>query len=83
MGTVYGIGLAVSKLGEGSLDDPDLLTKMAADLGIAFNTTLLALVLSVILQFLVQSFESKEEEQINLYGKYILDNLINKIVEKR
>lgn len=83
MGTVYGIGLAVSKLGEGSLDDPDLLTKMAGDLGIAFNTTLLALVLSVILQFLVQLFESREEEQINLYGKYILDNLINKIVEKR
>lgn len=83
MGTVYGIGLAVSKLGEGSLDDPDLLTKMAGDLGIAFNTTLLALVLSVILQFLVQLYESREEEQINLYGKYILDNLINKIVEKR
>ena len=83
MGTVYGIGLAVSKLGEGSLDDPELLTKMAGDLGIAFNTTLLALVLSVILQFLVQQYESREEEQINLYGKYILDNLINKIVERR
>ena len=83
MGTVYGIGLAVSKLGDGSLDDPDLLTKMAGDLGIAFNTTLLALILSVILQFMVQQYESKEEEQINLYGKYILDNLINKIVEKK
>ena len=44
MGTVYGIGLAVSQLGEGSLDDPDLLTQMAGSLGIAFNTTLLALV---------------------------------------
>lgn len=82
MGTVYGIGLAVSKLGVGSLDDPELLTNMAADLGIAFNTTLLALILSVILQFLVQQYEAREEEQINLYGKYILDNLINKLVEK-
>lgn len=82
MGTVYGIGLAVSKLGDGSLDDPELLTNMAADLGIAFNTTLLALILSVILQFLVQQYEAREEEQINLYGKYILDNLINKLVEK-
>ena len=83
MGTVYGIGLAVSKLGEGSLDDPSLLTNMAGSLGIAFNTTLLALVLSVILQYLTQHFEAKEEILINDFGKYILDNLINKLVEKR
>jgi len=83
MGTVYGIGLAVSRLGEGSLDDPELLTKMAGNLGIAFNTTLLALILSVILQFFVQHFEAKEEKIINDYGKYILDNLINKLIEKK
>lgn len=83
MGTVYGIGLAVSKLGEGSLDDPNLLTQMAGSLGIAFNTTLLALVLSVVLQFFTQFFEAKEENIINDFGKYIMDNLINKIVEKR
>lgn len=83
MGTVYGIGLAVSRLGEGSLDDPSLLTNMAASLGIAFNTTLLALVLSVILQFFTQHYEAKEENIINEFGKYILDNLINKIVEKK
>lgn len=83
MGTVYGIGLAVSKLGGGSLDDPELLTKMASNLGIAFNTTLLALILSVILQFFVQHFEAKEEKLINDYGKYILDNLINKLIEKK
>ena len=83
MGTVYGIGLAVSRLGEGSLDDPELLTKMAGNLGIAFNTTLLALILSVILQFFVQHFEAKEEQVINNYGKYILDNFINKIIEKK
>lgn len=83
MGTVYGIGVAVSQLGQGSLDDPDLLTKMAASLGVAFNTTLLALVLSVILQFFTQHFEAKEENLINDFGKYILDNLINKIIEKK
>ncbi len=83
MGTVYGIGLAVTKLGEGKLDDPELLVSMAKSLGIAFNTTLLALVMSVALQFLMQYFEAREERVINRYGKYILDNLINKIVEKR
>lgn len=82
MGTVYGIGLAVSRLGEGSLDDPSLLTNMAGSLGIAFNTTLLALVLSVILQFFTTHYEAKEENIINEFGRYILDNLINKIVEK-
>ncbi len=82
MGTVYGIGLAVSQLGEGSLEDPELLTKMAGSLGVAFNTTLLALVLSVILQFFTQHFEAQEESLINKFGKYILDNLINKLVEK-
>ena len=83
MGTVYGIGLAVSQLGAGSLDDPGLLTKMAGSLGVAFNTTLLALILSVILQFFTQHFEAKEENLINDFGKYILENLINKLVEKR
>jgi biopolymer transport protein ExbB/TolQ len=82
MGTVYGIGLAVSKLGEGSLDDPSLLTTMSANLGIAFNTTLLALILSVILQFFTQRFEAEEESLINGFGKYVMDNLINKIIEK-
>ena len=81
MGTVYGIGIAVAKLGEGSLDDPNLLTAMAGSLGIAFNTTLLALVLSVFLQFLTQHLEAKEENLINDFGKYILENFINKIVE--
>ena len=80
MGTVYGIGLAVSQLGEGSIDDPALLTKMASSLGVAFNTTLLALVLSVILQYLTQKSETQEENQINSFGKYILENLINKLV---
>lgn len=83
MGTVYGIGLAVSELGSGSLDDPELLTKMAKSLGVAFNTTLLALILSVILQFFVQHYEAKEEQEINKFGKYILDNLINKLIEKK
>lgn len=82
MGTVYGIGLAVSQLGKGSLDDPNLLTQMAAHLGIAFNTTLLALLLSIVLQFFTQHYEAKEEKIINEFGKYILDNLINKLVEK-
>jgi biopolymer transport protein ExbB/TolQ len=81
MGTVYGIGLAVSELGSGSLEDPNLLTNMAGSLGIAFNTTLLALILSVILQYFTQLYEAKEEETINGYGQYILENLINKLVE--
>lgn len=54
MGTVYGIGLAVSQLGEGNLEDPNLLVSMSKSLGVAFNTTLLALIMSVALQFLVQ-----------------------------
>jgi len=37
MGTVYGIGLAVSRLGEGSLDDPELLTNLAHFLIIYFE----------------------------------------------
>ncbi len=83
MGTVYGIGLAVSQLGEGSIDDPNLLTQMAGSLGVAFNTTLVALVLSVILQYFTQHYEAMEERVINDFGKYTLDNLINKIVEKK
>lgn len=83
MGTVYGIGLAVSRLGGGSLDDPKLLTNMASNLGIAFNTTLLALILSVILQYFTQHYEAKEENLINDFGKYIMDNLINKLIDQR
>ena len=73
VGTVLGISQA---LGLANTGDIDLIT---STLGVAFDTTLLALVLSV---FLMYSFHNLQEKTENLHSEieeYVVDNLINKI----
>ena len=54
---------------------------MTAKLGIAFSTTLVALILSAILVFLLHIAQGKEEVALNSAGQYCLDNLINRLYE--
>jgi biopolymer transport protein ExbB/TolQ len=79
IGTVIGISLALAFAGQADLQDPLLLAELTKRLAVAFNTTLLALVMSAILvliQHLVQAFE---EQALNAAGQYCLDNLINRL----
>ncbi len=79
MGTVYGISLAVSTMGKASPDDPALFAQLAGELGIAFNTTLLALAQSAFLIFFQNVIQSREENFVNDSGQLLLTRLINKL----
>lgn len=73
VGTVLGISQALSLANTG---DIDLIT---ATLGVAFDTTLLALVLSV---FLMYSYHNLQEKTENLHQdieEFVVDNFINRI----
>ncbi|MDJ0948650.1 MAG: MotA/TolQ/ExbB proton channel family protein [Alphaproteobacteria bacterium] len=82
IGTVVGIADALGFAGSAQFDDPELLSKLTARLGVAFFTTLLALLLSAVLVFLVHIIQAREERSLNLAGQYCLDNLINRLYER-
>ena len=83
IGTVVGIAfaldLAASLKGPG---DSSLLGQITGRLGVAFYTTLLALVQSALLVFVLHIVQQKEEMALNRSGQYCLDNLINRLYEK-
>ena len=79
MGTVVGIALALAFAGQADFQDPNLLGEVSARLAVAFNTTLLALLLSAVLVFLQHLIQTHEERVLNRIGQYCLDNLINRL----
>ena len=86
IGTVVGIALALSAAGSmPDLDMPDEIqawfASMTTKLGIAFNTTLLALMMATVLVFALHIAQSKEEAALNGAGQYCLDKLINRLYE--
>lgn len=87
IGTVVGIAFALDRAGS----PPDVanpgelepwMAALTGDLSVAFNTTLVALILSAILVFLMHIAESREEGALNSAGQYCLDNLINRLYER-
>jgi len=83
IGTVVGIALALSDAGAAKdFQDPELLKVLTRSLGVAFYTTLLALMMSAVLVFLMHVVEGREERVLNTVGQYTLDNLINRLYEK-
>lgn len=88
IGTVVGIALALGEAGampDLSQADAlgDWLKSLTGSLGLAFNTTLLALALSAFLVFLTHLAQGREETALNRAGQYCLDNLINRLYEQR
>jgi len=58
-----------------------MLNQLTQKLNIAFYTTLLTLILSAILVFIMSVVQSREEYALNQAGQYCLDNLINRLVQ--
>jgi len=88
IGTVVGISLALAEAGNmPDVTDGDAIKVwmglLTSKLGIAFNTTLLALLQSAVLVFLVHIVQAREEEAVNNIGRYCLNNLINRLYENR
>ena len=82
IGTVIGISLALAFAGQVDVQDPTLLAELTKRLAVAFNTTLLALVMSAILVLLQHVVQAQEEGALNKAGQYCLDNLINRLYEE-
>jgi len=80
IGTVIGIMLALNYAGDrANVESPDMLYQVTERLGVAFSTTLLALVMAAILVFILNMVQGKEESALNKAGQYCLDNLINRL----
>jgi biopolymer transport protein ExbB/TolQ len=84
IGTVVGIALALANAA--AMPDPSDIQKMqdwvvllTTRLGIAFNTTLVALLQAAVLVALMHVTQEREETALNFAGQYCLDNLINRL----
>ena len=87
IGTVIGIALALGEAGNmPNMENSDALgawmKSLTGSLALAFNTTLVALLLSAVLVFLMHIVQGREETALNRSGQYCLDNLINRLYEK-
>jgi biopolymer transport protein ExbB/TolQ len=77
IGTVYSLGASLSAAGDpGQTLD---LKMVAKTLGIGFDCTMVALVESAILVFLLHLVQQEEESAVNKAGDYTLRNLINRL----
>jgi len=88
IGTVIGIALSLSNAG----DMPDITDSAAIKgwvalitikLGIAFNTTLVALIMSAGLVFFLHIAQGREEKALNQAGQYCLDRLVNRLYSEK
>lgn len=76
IGTVYSLGASLSTAGLSETLD---LKQVARTLGIGFDCTMVALIESAILVFLLHLVQEKEESALNSAGDYTLRNLINRL----
>jgi biopolymer transport protein ExbB/TolQ len=76
IGTVIGIGAALASVPAGTEIKMDVI---AHQLAVGFDCTMVALVESAILVFVLHIVQEKEELGVNLAGTYTLRNLINRL----
>jgi hypothetical protein len=82
IGTVIGIAQALGNLNIDKLTGAhkaEHFAVLTSNLGMAFNTTIVALGLSAILVFVLHWVQGDEELAVNQAGSHVLQNLINKI----
>lgn len=89
IGTVIGVSYAVSSLG-GSLENAsdisvvkDSLNKVFEGLGTAFDTTLLALVLSLFVKIPASTLQKNEEDLVTWVDEYCNENLLKRLNDGR
>ena len=77
IGTVYSLGASLSSAGDPNkaLD----LKEVAKTLGVGFDCTMIALIESALLVFILHIVQAKEESALNRAGDYTLRNLINRL----
>lgn len=73
VGTVIGISQALIVANSGDMD------KITSLLGVAFDTTLVALILSIIIMWFVHRLQEETDRFHSDLKEFVIDNLINKI----
>jgi biopolymer transport protein ExbB/TolQ len=79
IGTVIGIAFAMEQINPEHVD----LKALTSSLGVAFYTTLVALVQSAVLVLALNLVQAREEHSVNEAGHYTLRNLINRLYVER
>jgi biopolymer transport protein ExbB/TolQ len=80
IGTVYGLGASLYEAGASAELD---VQETARSLGVGFDCTMVALMQSAVLVFLMHLAQEKEELSVNLSGTYCLRHLINRLYTGR
>lgn len=82
IGTVQGLSLAVGSLSAGSTDPEALkasINNLTSGLGVAFDTTLLGLILSMIMSFPMALMQKNEEEMLTEIDAFCTEKMLPKL----
>ena len=83
IGTVMGLSVAVGSLAMGDTSDPEALNasinSLTGGLGVAFDTTLLGLILSMLMSFPLSAVQKKEDETLTLIDAFCTEKLLPKL----
>lgn len=87
IGTVQGLSTAVSSLAMGDTSNPEALKasidSLTGGLGVAFDTTLLGLILSMLMSFPMSAVQKKEDETLTLIDTFCTEKLLPRLNDKR
>jgi flagellar motor component MotA len=87
IGTVMGLSTAVGSLAMGDNADPEALKQsinsLTGGLGVAFDTTLLGLILSMLMSFPMAAVQKKEDETLTLIDAFTTEKLLPKLNDSR
>ncbi|MFM7182071.1 MAG: MotA/TolQ/ExbB proton channel family protein [Verrucomicrobiales bacterium] len=86
IGTVQGLSTAVSSLSAGSTDPEALkasINNLTGGLGVAFDTTLLGLILSMILSFPMAIMQKEEEAMLTEIDAFCTEKLLPKLNDSK
>ena len=84
IGTIVGIADALNYAGQpGAYENANFLAEITKRLGVAFYTTLLALLQAAVFVFLLHVVQGEEEDALNTSAQYCLDNLINRLYSEK
>lgn len=81
LGTVRGLAMALSLAGNQDGSIPEFLRQATTHLNVAFDCTLVALALSLVLMFLIHSVQRDEEALVLDCQQYCLEHLVNRLYD--
>ena len=76
IGTVLGIAASLGYANEAS--SPEGIAKVTSMLAVAFDTTLISLVLSIVLMYQIHALHKQQDQLFTHMNTYVIENLINR-----